>query len=252
MELHARALVFDRAVEASARPLAALRPPVLSRLAPARRRFSSAAARVEGYEVAKVPTIDLGPLRRLQPGEAPPPSLVQEVADACADWGFFQVVNHGVDSDLCARAVEQQHAYFSIPWEVKESMRRTAGNSRGWYNDELTKQRRDWKEGLDFGATPPMDWALADDDAANGNLDGFNQFPPEQHAPHFRSTILAYYDELTDLAAQLTRVFALGLGAPADFFEPVLQKTHTSYLRLNYYGACALLSSLRPGRSGCP
>ncbi|MEC8041398.1 MAG: bifunctional proline dehydrogenase/L-glutamate gamma-semialdehyde dehydrogenase PutA, partial [Pseudomonadota bacterium] len=43
---------------------------------------------------------------------------VQEVADACADWGFFQVVNHGVDADLCARAVEQQHAYFAIPWDV--------------------------------------------------------------------------------------------------------------------------------------
>jgi isopenicillin N synthase-like dioxygenase len=80
-----------------------------------------------------------------------------------------------------------------------------------------------------------MDWALADDDGANGNLDGFNQFPPREYAPHFRSTILEYYDELANLAEQLTRVFALGLGAPADFFEPVLQKTHTSYLRLNYY-----------------
>ena len=33
-------------------------------------------------------------------------------------------------------------------------LRRTADNSRGWYDDELTKQRRDWKEGLDFGTTP--------------------------------------------------------------------------------------------------
>ena len=62
----------------------AARPSLLSRIAPSRRRFSSAAARLDGYEVARVPTIDLGALLRLRPGEAPPPSLVQEVADACA------------------------------------------------------------------------------------------------------------------------------------------------------------------------
>ena len=116
-----------------------------------------------------------------------------------------------------------------------ERLRRTADNSRGWYDDELTKQRRDWKEGLDFGSTPrwPV-WASADDDATNGMLDGFNRFPPAAVQPAFRPTMLAYYDALCEVAARLTRLFSLGLGMPADFFEPTLAQ-HTSYLRLNYY-----------------
>ena len=147
-----------------------------------------------------------------------------------------QVINHGVDPELCARAEEQQHAFFSLPMEVKEPMRRSADNSRGWYNDELTKQRRDWKEGLDFGSTPPMDWSLVDDDPRNGTLDGYNRFPPAELLPHFRPTLLAYFDALTNLSERLTHLFALGLGMPADHFERVLRRgANTSYLRLNYY-----------------
>ena len=96
----------------------------------ARRAFSSGAARLEGYEGASVPTIDLSPLR---PDQPPPASLVEDVASACADWGFFQVVGHGMDPSLRARAEEQQHAFFALPMHIKEAMRRTAGNSRGWY-----------------------------------------------------------------------------------------------------------------------
>ncbi|MDC0525787.1 2-oxoglutarate and iron-dependent oxygenase domain-containing protein [bacterium] len=130
--------------------------------------------------------IDLSDMRMLH--DDPPAALVNDVAKACEEWGFFQIVNHGVDASLRARAEQQQRAFFSLPESVKEGMRRSvrrrapqsdyalkqcllmrrhrtvraqADNSRGWYNDELTKQRRDWKEGLDFGSTPPMDWALS-------------------------------------------------------------------------------------------
>ena len=118
---------------------------------------------------------------------------------------------------------------------VKDAMRRDAGNSRGWYNDELTKQRRDWKEGLDFGATPACDWSRRDDEAANANMDGFNRFPPADLLPAFRPTMLEYFDALTGLAERLTSLFSLGLGMPADYFAPQLRTAHTSYLRLNYY-----------------
>ena len=200
----------------------------------ARRRLSTAPAT---YSTAEVPVIDLGPLKH---SSTPPASLVDEVAQACERWGFFQVVNHGVDEELRARAEEQQRAFFKgCDDAVKQPMRRTADNSRGWYNDELTKRRRDWKEGLDFGSTPLMDWSVADDDVRNGTLDGYNRFPPAHALPAFRPTLLAYYDELAELSARLTRLFSLGLDMPADHFEPILRRgEHTSYLRLNYYPPC--------------
>jgi len=100
-----------------------------------------------------------------------------------------------------------------------------------------------FQEGLDFGNTRAGGghaWGLADADAANANLDGFNRFPPADAAPLVRSTFLAYYDALTGLAAQLTRLFSLGLGMPAEHFAPVLDRAvHTSYLRLNFYAPYA-------------
>eukprot|EP01050_Picozoa_sp_SAG11_P014800 SAG11_NODE_1859_length_4157_cov_6.963282_3_plen_96_part_00 len=47
---------------------------------------------------------------------------------------------------------KQMKAFFSQPKTVKQQVRRTAKNSKGWYDDELTKQRVDWKEGFDVGA----------------------------------------------------------------------------------------------------
>ena len=183
-----------------------------------------------------VPIIDMGAYSKARASQEPPAALVEAVAAACERWGFFQVVNHDVDEGLRARTDEQQRAFFALSSSVKEKMRRSADNSRGWYNDELTKQRRDWKEGLDFGSTPLMDWSLADNNVANGTLDGYNRFPPAELLPDFRSTMLEYYEALSEVAARLARLFSLGLGMPADFFEPQLRRTqHTSYLRFNYY-----------------
>lgn len=168
-------------------------------------------------------------------------AVASEVASACEEWGFFQVVNHGVDAGVTARWEAQMRAFFALPTAEKAAIRRHAGNARGFFDDELTKQKRDWKEALDFGVTPSRDWSLADGDAANANLDGFNQFPPASRLPAFRPAMHAYFDACTSLAERLTEIFALGLGLPRDHFTEGerLREAHTSYLRMNYYPTCA-------------
>ena len=182
------------------------------------RGFSSAPA-------SSVPIIDMAGYSKASAAaaEPPPSALVNEVALACEQWGFFQVVNHGLDAELRSRAEDQQRAFFALPRDAKEALRRTADNSRGWYDDELTKQRRDWKEGLDFGSTPHWPrWLPDDDDASNGTLDGFNRFPSESLLPEFRPTMRSYFDGLCEVAARLTTLFSLGLGMPGSHFEPAL------------------------------
>lgn len=181
----------------------------------------------------EVPIIDLGPLRRGETG-----GVVQQVANACADWGFFQVVNTDVDTDVIARFEEQMRVFFALPMETKRAMRRGADNARGFFDDELTKQRRDWKQGLDFGATPVRDWSLPDEHPAHANLDGFNRFPPAELAPRFRPAMTDYFVALTELSERLSRVMAVGLEMPADYFADALRQRHTSFLRLNYYPPC--------------
>jgi len=106
-----------------------------------------------------------------------------------------------------------------------------------FFNDELTKQRVDWKEAIDIGIPGSRDWSLPDTHPSNANLDGFNRLPDEAGLPAFRSTMVEYFEEVTALSQRLTALFATGLGMPPHFFDE-LRDNHTSYLRLNYYPAC--------------
>ena len=51
----------------------------------------------------------------------------------------------GVDEAVAARFEAAQREFFALPKEEKRRVKRTADNSRGWFDDELTKQRLDWK-----------------------------------------------------------------------------------------------------------
>ena len=94
----------------------------------------------------------------------------------------------------------------------KHVLRRSGNNARGFFDDELTKRRRDWKEALDFGVPGSRDWSLPDDDSANACLDGFNLFPKVSEAPRFRSVMREYFEELTALSERLAASMAQGLG----------------------------------------
>ena len=58
---------------------------------------------------------------------------------------------------------------------VNHGRQRTEYNARGWYDDELTKQTRDWKEGFDVGHVPAPD--LPPDHPTNVVVEGYNQWP---------------------------------------------------------------------------
>lgn len=126
----------------------------------ARRAVAGRRRGLSSVPLGEVPVIDLTPLRG---GGDPPRVLVDDVAKACASWGFFQVVNHGLDSGLRARFEEQMRQFFLLPTEVKRAIKRDGSNARGWYDDELTKQRRDWKQGLDIGVPASRDWYVSRD-----------------------------------------------------------------------------------------
>lgn len=189
--------------------------------------------------------VDCSALQRGRPEE-----LADTVREACTRWGFFQVVNHGVDLETVAEFDRQSRLFFELPREEKCSVSRSKDNARGWFDDEYTKRRRDNKEGFDFGMTPcgGDSASVPDSDARHGNLDGFNRFPPEDRLPGFRSAMWKYYAAVTDLADRLSQVMALGMGVNADFFrEEFRNGEHTSFIRLNHYPALSAEARARMG-----
>ncbi|KAF6177049.1 hypothetical protein GIB67_015924 [Kingdonia uniflora] len=83
-------------------------------------------------------------------------ALVTEIGDACKNWRFFQVINHGVPYDLLKRVEIAAKKFFDLPLEEKRRVGRDEEYPLGYYNTEHTKNVRDWKEVFDFTVANPV------------------------------------------------------------------------------------------------
>ncbi len=171
-------------------------------------------------KLTEIPTIDI---RNLPDGY----EAMRLLDDACKDWGFFQIVGHGIDQALRQETFRQMDEFFSLPIGEKRSIIRTADNAWGFFDRELTKNVRDWKEIFDVG--PPE---------TRGPLAGAEPQWPES-LPGFEPTLRAFTDACERIARHLLSSIATILGtAPADLYR-AFEPEHSSFLRLNYYPLCA-------------
>ena len=184
---------------------------------------------------ANVPIIDLGG----REGSGPPASVVGQVAEAAEQFGFFQVVGHGIDDGQITEVWSATSSFFALPMAGKRRILRSKENSRGYYDRELTKNVRDHKEVLDLAQTAHPD--LPDDHPSNIHaVDGMNQWPD---LAGFRSTMVEYMQACNDVALWLLAAFCEGLGEHADHLRAEFGRGHTSFLRLNHYPVGDLLTA---------
>ncbi|KAK8997132.1 hypothetical protein V6N11_020618 [Hibiscus sabdariffa] len=66
----------------------------------------------------QIPTVDLSPFFT-QDNEASKKKAMETITKACSEYGFFQIVNHGVPVDLLQRALELSRIFFDYPSEEK-------------------------------------------------------------------------------------------------------------------------------------
>ena len=147
---------------------------------------------------------------------------VEEIARACIDWGFFQIVNHGIDSELIDNVWCNTRQFFGQSIDDKESILRSRENPWGYYNNELTKNQRDKKEVFDFTT-----------EGADPIYHSENRWPTA--VENFQMTMLAYLKACTDLSHTLLEAFCMGLDLPADYLNEKFLPEHTGFVRLNYF-----------------
>ncbi|GAQ81775.1 2-oxoacid-dependent dioxygenase [Klebsormidium nitens] len=179
----------------------------------------------------EVPVIDLEHLRSEDDGRRR--RAIAAIGDACEHWGFFQVTNHGVPPALIDEVKAQARRFFELPLEEKRRVRRTFENVYGYYESELTKNVRDWKELFDYGPKPRPD--LRDDAPENVTLDGHNQWP--EAPPGFRATMENWFSAMERLGRDVLHGISASLGLPPTEFDPHYAN-HSSFVRLNYYRPC--------------
>jgi len=161
-----------------------------------------------------VPVIDIAELET--------PASLRAIDAACRDWGFFQVTGHGIDGAAIEDLFSVTRQFFEQPVDAKRSILRTAENPWGYYDQELTKNTRDWKEVYDFG---PADGQAIEP-----------QWP--RSLPSFEPAVRNYYAQCERLAFRLLSALSVNLGMPPADLQRHFGRGHTSFLRLNHYPAC--------------
>ena len=188
---------------------------------------------------ANVPVIDIAPFSAGGSGRR---RVVEAIARACEDVGFFGIVGHGVDDALIDGIYREGRAFFALPREEKMEVGRPApGVSRGY--NSLSDQSLG--NTLASGVPPDLQesFAIGPLDPGNGPhwTVGYGpiHFHPNlwpQRPAAFRAAVTAYWQTMETLAGRLARIFALALDLPEDFFADKIDR-HVSTMRLNFYPA---------------
>ena len=187
----------------------------------------------------QVPIIDIAPFL----DGSDKAGVARAVDRACREIGFLVIAGHGVSPDLIERTRESGRTFFDLPLAEKMNVARPApGVTRGYIGMEGESVGRsrdpnatagDLNESLMIGPVDLPDAAYAFAPAAGMHF-APNLWPDDPAS--LRPIWTDYYREMGALAANLMRIFALGLGLEETYFEPLVDR-HISRLRVRNYPA---------------
>ncbi|BFG41694.1 hypothetical protein CerSpe_279680 [Prunus speciosa] len=184
--------------------------------------------KLSATEAEGIPMIDLSPLNssdNISHSKAIE-GVVREIGNACKEWGFFQVINHGVLLDKRKKIEAAARKFFAQPLEEKKKITRDEKSLFGYYDTEHTKNVRDWKEVFDFAVEEPMLMPASLDPEDKEETKWTNQWP--EYPPELRVACEEYTEEVEKLALKLMGLTALSLGVPADV-QQLLQRSDKFY-----------------------
>ncbi|PHT29198.1 Codeine O-demethylase [Capsicum baccatum] len=167
-----------------------------------------------------VPVIDI---QKLISGDSMDSEL-QKLHSACQQWGFLQVINHGVTPWLLEDFKREVVEMFRLPMEEKKKLWQQEDSFEGFGHIFVVseEQKLDWSDMFGLWTLPPP----------IRNVDLFQKLPSK-----LRDTIEAYCKEIKSLATiilcQLGKALKMEDNEIRDLFSDGMQS-----MRMNYYPPC--------------
>ncbi|PKU59603.1 Gibberellin 2-beta-dioxygenase 8 [Dendrobium catenatum] len=172
----------------------------------------------EGLGESEPPLIDLENLRGKNEKERQ--ACIESITKASLQWGFFQVVNHGISHELLAQMRREQKKIFEIPFEKKVNSRFLNDCYRWGTPTATSLEQFSWSEAFQF----PI-----------GNISGEDCFSREFSS--LREVMEKLANAMSELAGILAKILAENLGYRGHSF-PENSSKNTCFLRLNHYPKC--------------
>uniref|UniRef100_A0A5B6ZXD2 Fe2OG dioxygenase domain-containing protein n=1 Tax=Davidia involucrata TaxID=16924 RepID=A0A5B6ZXD2_DAVIN len=176
----------------------------------------------DASSLPEVPVIDMHGL--LLSGYNSIDSELQKLHCACKEWGFFQLINHGVSSSLVEKVKLEIQEFFKLPIEEKKNYPQEPGDIEGFGQAFVVSEEQ------------KLDWA---------DLFYMVTLPTHLRKPHlfpklplpFRDTIEEYSTELNNLAMKILDLMAKALKMREEDMRELFEEGMQS-MRMNYYPPC--------------
>ncbi|OAY25049.1 protein SRG1 [Manihot esculenta] len=168
----------------------------------------------------QVPVIDM---QKLISGDNMDLELVK-FHQACKEWGFFQLINHGANKSLVEKMKRELQELFNLPMEEKKKLWQEPGNMEGFGQHFVVSEEQ------------KLDWA---------DLFFLNMLPVHMRKPHlfsalppsFREAVEDYSAELRNLAMRILQQMARALRMDFNEIKENYEEGWQS-MRMNYYPPC--------------
>ncbi|CAN1847232.1 Protein SRG1 [Linum perenne] len=142
--------------------------------------------------------------------------------EACKDWGFFQLVNHGVSDSLLERVKAEVTKWFNIPMEEKKKFWQRAGDMEGYGQAFVVSEEQ------------KLDW---------GDMFYVTTLPTHLRRPHLfpmlplplRDTLEEYSAALKILAMKILNQMAKALRMDEKEMKVLFEEEGWQQFRMNYY-----------------
>ncbi|CAA7056682.1 unnamed protein product [Microthlaspi erraticum] len=172
--------------------------------------------------ITEIPIIDM---KRLCSSTAMD-SDVEKLDFACKEWGFFQLVNHGIDSSFLEKTKSEIQGFFNLPMEEKKKF---------W---QLPNEMEGFGQAFVVSEDQKLDWA---------DLFFHTVQPVELRRPHlfpklplpFRDRLERYSAEVQSVAKTLIAKMARALEIkPEEMLKLFDDVDSIQSMRMNYYPPC--------------
>ncbi|KAI9079662.1 hypothetical protein K1719_038283 [Acacia pycnantha] len=165
-----------------------------------------------------IPTIDLS-----HPDQD---HLVELISKASQEWGLFQLVNHGIPSDLLHKLRTVGREFFELPQAEKEKYAKPPQGIEG-YGTMLQKDaygKKAWVDHLFHIIWPP-------------SRINYKFWP--QNPPSYKEVNEEYSKHVRDVGDKIFKYLSLGLGLEENAMKEGVGGEDLEYMmKINYYPPC--------------